>query len=249
MLVGEPEQLLSAARAFAETYGAVVALPSYRLCPDVKWPVPYKDGWDVLVWLSEHAGAELGADLSAGFIVGGVSAGCAIATVCGGLAMFPNSKEAQEAPKLAKPLTGQFLSLPLVAVEETVPAEYNVSFTSREENANVAGFNAAGLKLVLDSLQCTDYTSLWFSPLSAISTQEPVNKIPVYMEHCGFDVLRDDATIYGKLLELRSVPTKVQLFADDMHASWTVLDALSKAKNPTIEEAQMEGMKWLLSVS
>jgi acetyl esterase/lipase len=37
MIVGEPEQLLSAARAFAEVYGAVVALPSYRLTPDVQW--------------------------------------------------------------------------------------------------------------------------------------------------------------------------------------------------------------------
>jgi acetyl esterase/lipase len=249
MLVGEPEQLLSAARAFAETYGAVVALPSYRLCPDVRWPVPYKDGWDVLVWLSEHAEAKLGANLGAGFIVGGVSAGCSIATVCGGLAMFPKSKEAQQAPRLAKPLTGQFLCLPCLAVDETVPAEYKASFTSREENGNVAGFNAAGLKLVFDSLQCTDYTSLWFSPLSAISNQEPVNKIPVYMEHCGFDPLRDDATIYGKLLELRSVQTKVQLFPDDMHTSWTVMDAPSKAKDPTIEEAQMAGMKWLLSLS
>jgi acetyl esterase/lipase len=249
MLVGEPEQLLSAARAFAETYGAVVALPSYRLVPDVRWPVPYKDGWDVLVWLSEHAEAELGANLDSGFIVGGVSAGCSVATVCGGLAMFPNSKEAQEAPKLAKPLTGQFLCLPCLAVDEIVPDEYRASFTSREENKDVAGFNAAALKLVFDGLQCTNYRSLWFSPITVLSSQEPVNKIPVYLDHCGLDPLRDDATIYDKLLQSRGVQTKRNLFAEDLHTSWTVMDQPAKARNPTIKEAQMAGMKWLLSLS
>jgi acetyl esterase/lipase len=246
-IVGDPEQLLNSARAFAETYGAVVALPSYRLCPDVRWPVPYKDGWDVLVWLSKHAEGEIGVNLDAGFIVGGVSAGASIAAVCGGLAMFPDSKEAQEAPKLAKHLTGQFLCVPGVAVEEIVPAEYRAFFTSREENSNVAGLNADRVKQVFDALQCTDYASPWFSPMTALSSQSPVNKIPVYMEHCGLDPLRDDVTVYGKLLESRSVEVKINLFAEDVHTSWTVIETTSKARNPSIKEAQMAGMKWLLS--
>lgn len=240
--------LLSAARAFAETYKAVVVLPSYRLVPDVRWPIQYHDSWDVLVWLSEHA-EELGADLDAGFIVGGVSAGAALAAVCGGLAMFPDSKEARGVLRLAKPLTGQFLSVPGLLMDENVPPEHKASFTSREDNQNVAGFNAAGLKLVYDGLQCTDYNSLWFSPITAISAQEPENKIPTYLDHCGLDPFRDDVTIYGKLLTMRGVPTMVRLFPEDLHGSWTVMDQPSKAKNPTIQEAQMAGMKWLLSLS
>jgi acetyl esterase/lipase len=249
MLVGEPEQVLSAARGFAATYGAVVALPSYRLVPDVRWPMPYKDGWDVLVWLSRHAQAELGANLDAGFIVGGVSAGGGVAAVCGGLFMFPNSKEANEAPRLAKPLTGQFLCVPGLVVDETVPAEYKTYFTALEENRDVAGLNSAAVKLVLEGLHCTDYSSLWFSPVATIASEEPVNKIPVYLEHCAFDPLRDDATVYGKLLESRGVQTKMYLFPEDGHTSWTVLDTPTKARDPTIKEAQMAGMKWLLSLS
>lgn len=61
----------------------MVALPSYRLVPNIRWPVPYYDSWHVLVWLSEHA-KELGADLDVGFIVGRVSAGASLAAVCGG---------------------------------------------------------------------------------------------------------------------------------------------------------------------
>jgi acetyl esterase/lipase len=249
MMVGEPEQLLSPARAFAETYGAVVALPSYRLVPDVRWPVPYKDSWDIMVWLSAHAESELGANLNNGFLVGGASAGAALATVCGGLAMFSDSREAQDAPKLAKPLTGQFLFVPCIAMDEIVPEQYKALFTSREENKNVEGLNGATLTFVMQSLHCPDYTSLWFSPLSAIIEREPVHNIPVYLEHCGLDPLRDDVTVYGKLLQERGVQTKIRLFPDDIHGSWTVVDSPSKASNPTVPEAQMEGMKWLLGWS
>lgn len=172
-----------------------------------------------------------------------------MAAVCGGIAMFPDSKEAQEAPKLAKPLTGQFLCLPCVAVDEIVPAEYKALFTSREDNKDVAGLNTAALNQVLQGLHCTDYTSLWFSPVSSIVEREPSRKIPVYFEHCGLDPLRDDVTLYGRLLDARGIHTKTRLFTEDVHASWTVIDAPSKATDPTIEEAQMEGMKWLLATS
>ncbi|RDI88119.1 hypothetical protein Vi05172_g1891 [Venturia inaequalis] len=107
-MAGELEQLLNVARAFAESHDAVVALPSYRLVPEVRWPTPCHDSWHVLVWLSEHA-EKLGANLNAGFIVGGVSAGASLPAVCGGLSMYPNLKEAQDVPKPARPLTGQFL--------------------------------------------------------------------------------------------------------------------------------------------
>jgi acetyl esterase/lipase len=133
--------------------------------------------------------------------------------------MFPNSKEALEAPPLAKPLTGQYLCVPGVAVDEIVPAEYKASFTSLEENRNVEGLNTDGVKMVYDGLQCTNYSSLWFSPLTTLSSQEPENKIPVYLEHCGLDPLRDDATIYVKLLDARGVRTKMHLFPEDRHNS------------------------------
>lgn len=247
MIVGEPEQLLSAARAFAQSFGAVVALPSYRLVPDVLWPVPEQDGWDVVAWLSEHAEAELGADLSAGFVVGGVSAGGSVAAVSCGLAMFEDAEEAR--PKLAKPITGQFLSAAGVAVDEIVPEEYKSLYTARDECRNMVGFNTAMMDGVYEGMQVTDYTSLWFSPLSTLAKQEPARKIPTYLEHCGLDPLRDDTTVYAKLLEAKGVPTKVRLFKEDTHSSWTVLPPGMKAKDPTVQEAQLEGMKWLLEFS
>jgi acetyl esterase/lipase len=246
-MVGDPDQLLSPARAFAETYGAVVALPSYRLMPDVKWPEPHKDGWDVVVWLSEHAEKELGADLDAGFIVGGCSAGASVAGACGGLAMYPDSEEARAAPKLAKPITGQHLLVPLVATPESVPEEYKSLFTAWEDNKDIQGLNTATLQMILNGLQITNYSSLWISPLAELVKREPVNKIPIYMEHCGLDPMRDDVTVLKQVLNSRGIPNKSQLFPEDIHGSWTVVDLPTKAKDPTFVEAQMEGMKWLLS--
>jgi hypothetical protein len=48
-------------------------------------------------------------------------------------------------------------------------------------------------------------------------------------------------------LYLRDVQTKVQLFRNDIRTSWTIMDAPLKIKKPTLEEAQMAGMAWLLS--
>jgi acetyl esterase/lipase len=90
---------------------------------------------------------------------------------------------------------------------------------------------------------------LWFSLITAISNQEPTNKIPVYLQHCAFDPLRDDVKIYGQQLESRGVPIKIDLFPEDGHQTWSFVSPLSKWKNPTIQEGQMAGMKWLLSLS
>ena len=165
-----------------------------------------------------------------------------------GLAMFQDSKEAQAVPPLAKPITGHFLLVPLTVVEETVPAPYKSLYKAWEENRNVEGsLNTTALEGILTALNVTDYNSLWFSPVSELVKREPINKIPVYMEHCAFDPMRDDVIIYQKVLESRGIPTKTQFFSEDAHWSWAVGNRPSNAKNPTFEEAQMAGMKWLLS--
>src|SRR5690242_398105 len=38
--LGSPGQMTRPAREFAETFGAVVVLPNYRLYPDHRWPTP-----------------------------------------------------------------------------------------------------------------------------------------------------------------------------------------------------------------
>ena len=106
--------------------------------------------------------------------------------------MFPDSKEAQESPKLQKPLTGQFLCVPLTVVEETVPAEYKSLWTAWDDNKNAEGLNTGALQMILKQLQITDYNSLWLSPVPELVKREPVSKFPIYMEACGFDAMRDE---------------------------------------------------------
>jgi hypothetical protein len=117
-----------------------------------------------------------------------------------------------------------------------VPEEHKTSFTSRVENSNAEMLNSAFLEPIMDNLQCTHYQSLWLSLITAISNQEPTNKIPVYLQHCAYDPLRDDVKIYGQLLESRGVPIKIDLFPEDGHQTWSLVSPPSKWKNPTIPE-------------
>jgi len=122
---GAPNQMTRPAREFAEKFGACVACPSYRLLPEERWPVPMQDGYEVVRYLSSNAEKELGVDLSAGFIVGGASAGATLPGVIAGLSISAQSREVgPQVAGLAKPITGLFLCCGLQFTEDIVPAEY-----------------------------------------------------------------------------------------------------------------------------
>jgi acetyl esterase/lipase len=248
--VGTPDQVNRPARDFAEKFGAVVVCPSYKLAPENPWPTQMHNGLDILVYLSKNAESKFGANLDApdgGFIVGGFSAGGTIAAVIAGISVFGDGKN--PAPKLPKPLTGAFFGVTSFVVNEIVPEEYKSIFTSRVENANVEGLNAAGVQIALKALQCTDYHSPWFSPVnhftganSNLTAKHP----PTYIQVGKYDPLRDDGIIYQKILASHEIPTRFDLFPDDGHVAWTAQPNLSKSTNPTIGEATMSGMEWLL---
>ncbi|KAK3063710.1 hypothetical protein LTS18_013388 [Coniosporium uncinatum] len=141
-MFGTVEQCTGTARALVETYGAVVVNPSYRLAPEYPFPKGVNDGWDNLKHLATNA-EKYGATPSAGFVVGGYSAGGAIAAV-----LAQRAKD----EKLSPPLTGQLLSVPVI-FHDTVPEEYREFFFSREQNADAPG------------------SPLW-SPVNATSGQE-----------------------------------------------------------------------------
>jgi len=68
---------------------------------------------------------QLNADPSAGFVVGGVSAGGNVAAVLAHLARDD---------KLSPPLTGQILIIPTVLDVEVVPQKYQAEYLSQEQN-------------------------------------------------------------------------------------------------------------------
>jgi acetyl esterase/lipase len=244
-----PKQCTQPARDFADRFGAVVVCPDYRLVPEVRWPVPMKDGYDILAYLAENAASEFGATLDGpggGFIVGGASAGGSIAAVSGGISMFGDGNS--ETKELAKPLTGLCICIPWLLTEEIVPEEFKKLWTSRKDNGKGKSFNSSMVKQINEALQ-PDVHSPWFSPCNAIrggGTASKQLQPAVYLQACQLDPLRDDAIVFERMLASRGIRTKLDIFPNDGHVSYSALPSQMASRNPTIKEGLLLGMEWLL---
>jgi acetyl esterase/lipase len=244
-----PAQCTRPARDFAEQFGAVVVCPDYRLVPEVRWPIPMKDGYDVLLYLAANAESELGATLGGpegGFIVGGASAGGSIAAVAGAISMFGDGSAGSK--QLVRPLTGLCICIPWLLTPEIVPEEYKTMWTSREDNKKGKSFNSEMVNQIATALQ-PDFYSPWFSPIHAIrnggETPKQVQPL-VYLQAGQLDPLRDDAVIFEKMLASKGIRTKLDIFPNDGHTSYTALPFQVNSRNPTVAEGLLLGMEWLL---
>jgi acetyl esterase/lipase len=220
------------ARDFALEFNAVVVSATYRLAPEHKFPTPMQDAWDTLVWLSQRA-LDFGADPTVGFVVGGVSAGGTMAAVLTQLA---------KDRVLNPPLTGSWVSIPLLLVKEIVPLRYTDEWTSMEANKDNESLNRDTIRNIIRTL-APDVRSPLFSPFNS---QTPHVGLPAtYVQVGGLDVLRDDGLILAKALRENGVPTRCDLFDDLGHAAWTIYTtAYSRVR---LGPKTMEGMRWLLS--
>lgn len=82
--------------------------------------------------------SKLGADLSKGFILGGVSAGGTISAVASHL---------YRDDKIEPPLTGIYLSVPSTIDPEAVPDKYKQEHTSRQDNVEAPVLDKDTMKL------------------------------------------------------------------------------------------------------
>ncbi|WP_051223308.1 alpha/beta hydrolase [Conexibacter woesei] len=86
--VGDIETFDRVGRALANTSGAKVVLPEYRLAPEHRWPVPVHDAIDTVTWAQTHGAEQLSID-PASVSVGGDSAGGQLAVVAARHASLP----------------------------------------------------------------------------------------------------------------------------------------------------------------
>ena len=130
---GNNLQMGTLARTLTDLYAATVVCISYRLAPEFPWPYAHHDGWDSLVWIAANA-KSLGADTTAGFVVGGASAGGNIAAVIAQKSVSNEKVEGNEKgeEKLAAPLTGLWTDVAMLfARPENVPSRYRPYYLSQ----------------------------------------------------------------------------------------------------------------------
>ncbi|RMZ90047.1 hypothetical protein DV736_g2714, partial [Chaetothyriales sp. CBS 134916] len=251
-VIGSPESEVELARLLAITHNAVVVLSSYRLAP--KYPFPYSanDSWDCLQAIAKEASSSSSStilpsftDATVGFILGGTSAGCALASVLAHLARDNN---------LSPPLTGQFLCAGSYISPSCVPPKYTSFYLSREQNKNAPLFDLDLLELFRRA-----HKPDWSSPLAFSFDQHNPKDAegevreghrglpPAYFQVCGLDISRDDSLIYEKVLrEECEVQTRLSLFEGMPHCWWGVFPKL-KITEERFKEA-VDGFGWLLTV-
>ncbi|KAL3486547.1 Alpha/Beta hydrolase protein [Aspergillus germanicus] len=204
-LVGTNMQNVPFARAITSLYNATTISISYRLAPEYAFPTAANDVWDSVKWIAQHA-TLLGADPSKGFVIGGLSAGGNLTTVTAQRAV----KE-----KLSPPLTGIWVSIPVVAAtSDGIPEKYRGDWVSRTQNINSPVLNPADVENCRIAYK-PDLSSEDFSPFVH---QDIVPRIPTaYIQVAGLDCLRDDGLIYERYLRDHGVKTRLDVYPGVPH--------------------------------
>jgi acetyl esterase/lipase len=228
------------ARTLTDLYAATVVCISYRLAPEFPWPYAHHDGWDSLVWIAANA-KFLGANPSAGFVVGGASAGGNIAAVIAQKSI--SNEKVKREDRLAAPLTGLWTDVPMLfAHPENVPEAYRQYYLSAEQNANVPGLlTPQAIQFIRDSFRADGF-SPDFSPVNAV---EPHAGMPrTFLQVAGMDMYRDDTLIYRRMLEEAGVQTRLRVYAGVPHGHANLYPGLKASREAKIDT--IEGIGWLL---
>lgn len=233
--LGDPSMVAADAKAIASTLGAVVVAPSYRLAPENPFPAAAHDVWDTLTWLAQPSNAStLGADLSAGFVIGGISAGANLAAVAA--QRYVTANKSADAPKL----TGVLLIIPYVLEPELVPADKKDLWFSREQNADALVINAKTMDWITKSYK-QDARSPDFSPFNVEGAHAGMP--PAYFQVAGQDPLRDDGLVYERVLRENGVRTRLDAYPGVPHGHKFTFPMLKSAVKSNVDF--VKGAAWL----
>ncbi|OAP62023.1 hypothetical protein AYL99_04226 [Fonsecaea erecta] len=231
--VGIPEAEERSCRNFVQAFGAVCVSAAYRLAPEFKFPYAVNDAWDAVQWAAAQA-SSWGADPSAGFVVGGTSAGANISAVLAHLARDEG---------LSPPLTGQYLAVPPVLPPTVVPDKYKEYYLSYEQNRNSPVLPVAAIDMFLAGYAADDHDSVHWAVFNHPNGHRGV--APALFQIDGMDPLRDEGLLYERVLsEECGVKTKTYVYPGQPHYHWAIFPFLKASEKFRVE--QVEGMGWLL---
>ena len=233
--MGAPESEELASRNFVHAFGATVVSGAYRLAPEFKFPVGIKDAWDCLKWAAANA-KTWGADSSAGFIVGGTSAGGNITAVLTHIARDE---------KLSPKLTGSYLNVPALVVEGVLPGKYSQYALSYKQNTKVPVIPAESLDMLYHNIGVKGSPDLlvWFDAFNNPNGHKDLP--PAYFQINGLDPVRDEALVYEKVLsEEHGIKTRLDVYAGLPHDHSRFFPTLSDSEK--FHKDQTAGIGWLL---
>lgn len=230
-IMGTNMQCIPWARPIAALYGAIIALPSYRVAPEYKFPFAPHDIWDSVSWLASNA-SSLGADLRAGFVIGGCSAGAGLAIV--------TAHHTLKEP-LASPLTGVMANIPACMSEETVPGKYKHLWVSREQNSEALTLDRKLLGIIEEAYGMDVYSED-YSPFNDGVLFEGLPR--TYVQVAGMDTLRDDGIVYAKSLRDCGVDVKLDVYPGVPHGHFNIWPGLGVSVKSQVDTIWNIG--WLL---
>jgi acetyl esterase/lipase len=212
--------------------GCVVVNVDYRLAPEFPFPYAINDSEDVLKWAATNA-KDLGADPSAGFLVGGTSAGGNIAAVL---------QVKAKTDGLSPPMTGAALLIPAVTSQASPPAKYASEIKSLEQNKDAPILDQNHINIFMDAYK-PDVESPLFNVLG-LDDDQLKGTSPTFLQVCGLDPLRDEAMIYERELRRLGVTTNIKVYPGVPHGFWGVFPTWQKSRD--FVDDTIQGVAWLL---
>ncbi|KAK8041073.1 hypothetical protein PG994_014080 [Apiospora phragmitis] len=235
--LGSPAKLTVYARPLAKLFHASVLCPSYRFAPEHAFPTGVEDTWAALTWAAHHA-AEIGANPSRGFLVGGISSGANFAVAL--------TRRAVEAG-LRPPLTGTWVSIFMGLKEkEAVPEAYRPLWASHEQHRDALVIDGPKAATMWEYYKPAIASPL-FNPLAS-PFEEILGAMPkMFLQVAGHDLFRDDGLILAYALQDRGVGVKLEVYPRVCHSFWVFAPGLTVSKRFVSDV--VEGFAWLLGVS
>ncbi|KAF2841600.1 hypothetical protein M501DRAFT_929254 [Patellaria atrata CBS 101060] len=169
----------------ATSLGFVVVSIDYRRVPESRFPGPFDDCFEGLLWTIKN-GSRFGGDVSKIFI-GGSSAGANLATAV-------TLKARDEAMKEIK---GQILLIPNTCHYRYHPKD-KYELESLHSEGDQLGISGEAIKYIWDEYAPDQGANPYVSPLLA---ESHANLPPTYIQVAGGDVLRDEGIAYAEALK------------------------------------------------
>ncbi|CAG8255716.1 unnamed protein product [Penicillium nalgiovense] len=218
----------------------VVINVSYRHTPEYTYPTAWNDAEDAFLWVYENI-TPLRGDPDK-IVVGGVSAGAWLAA---SLTQAASGSRLPISPTL--PICGQVLMIPALVYTKCYESQLrrikdpNVSSYSQNEDAPILNMRRKQLFNGLLQVENPDPIDKRLNP-GLLSVEDAKKLPPTTLGIAGYDPLRDEGLLYGKLLAENGVPTSINVFKGVPHGFRRFGERLSVCKQ--WDQTMEDGIRW-----